>query len=155
MSTTDNPGAAVRPPLLYLAALAAGLVIDHALALPVAMGEIWLRLGGVALLLAGAALMAWAIACFRRAGTNVPTVLPATALVTTGPYRFSRNPIYLGMTAIYIGLALAFASPWAILPLPAVLAVMEFGVIRREECYLEEKFGDAYRAYRLGVRRWV
>lgn len=154
MSTTDTPGAAVRPPRLYLAALVAGLALDYGLPLPVDIGAFTVRVLGAALVLAGAALMAWAIACFRHAGTNIPTVLPATTLVSAGPYRFSRNPIYVAMTAIYLGLALALASPWAALLLLAVLPVIQVGVIRREESYLEAKFGDAYRAYRSRVRRW-
>jgi len=155
VSEADHPGAAVRPPLLHLAALIAGLVLDRVVALPLpATGPVTLVAGGLAAV-AGIGLMAWAITCFRRAGTNVPTVLPATALVTAGPYRFSRNPIYVGMIVTYLGLALAFASPWALLLSAPVLLVMHVGVVRREERYLEAKFGEAYRTYRRRVRRWL
>lgn len=154
MSAPDNPGTAVRPPRLYLGVLAAGLVLDYLLPLPVRIA-LPLRLAGIVPVVAGLALALWAFRHFSRAGTNVPTVLPSTALVTVGPYGHSRNPIYVGMTAIYLGLALAFASPWALVLLPAVLAVMEIGVIRREELYLENRFGEPYRAYRQRVRRWL
>ncbi|NQV80212.1 MAG: isoprenylcysteine carboxylmethyltransferase family protein, partial [Alphaproteobacteria bacterium] len=92
---------------------------------------------------------------FRRAGTAVQPYKPSTTVVTDGVYRFSRNPIYLGLTAFYLGLAFAVNSGWAILLLPLVLVVMHYGVIAREERYLEGKFGAAYRDYKNRVRRWL
>ena len=80
---------------------------------------------------------------------------PPTALVTEGPYRRSRNPIYLGMALIYLGVVCATASPGALALFPAVILVMEFGVIRREERYLERRFGEPYRSYKSHVRRWL
>ena len=106
-------------------------------------------------LVAGLGLLAACFLRFKAAGTNVPTWMPSTALVISGPYRFSRNPIYLALTIIYLGLALAYGSWWPIVLLAPVLIVMRFGVIGREERYLEAKFGDAYRAYRASVRRWI
>ena len=105
--------------------------------------------------LAGAGVMAMAMRGFKAAGTNVQTVLPATALVTTGIYARSRNPIYVALTTIYLGLALALNAVWALGLLVPVLVVMHYGVIRREERYLERKFGDAYRDYSARVRRWL
>ena len=100
-------------------------------------------------------LFAWAIATITRAGSNVPSTLPTTTIVDTGPYRFTRNPIYLAMVLGLIGLAIAFNSLWLLLMLVPFALVIRYGVIAREEAYLERKFGDVYRSYRARVRRWL
>jgi protein-S-isoprenylcysteine O-methyltransferase Ste14 len=92
---------------------------------------------------------------FRAAGTNIPPSLPTTALVTDGIYARTRNPLYLSSTLIYCGLAVAAGSLWAIVLTVPMLWVINVGVIAREERYLERKFGEAYRAYKGRVRRWV
>jgi protein-S-isoprenylcysteine O-methyltransferase Ste14 len=96
-----------------------------------------------------------ATARFKQAETNFIPWKPATALVTDGPYRFTRNPMYLGMAALYCGIALGTGLMWGLVLLPIVLAVIQFAVIRREEAYLEGLFGDTYRDYRAKVRRWI
>lgn len=150
----DTAGVAVRPPILYLGTLIAGGLFD--LVLPVPLPEFAFRLPAAGMLLAmGLILVAACFLRFKAAGTNVPTWMPTTALVTSGPYRFSRNPIYLGLTLIYLGLALGYGSLWPIVLLAPLLIVMRYGVIGREERYLEAKFGDAYRAYCSSVRRWI
>jgi protein-S-isoprenylcysteine O-methyltransferase Ste14 len=90
-----------------------------------------------------------------RAGSNVPTNLPTTTIVDTGPYRLTRNPIYLGMLLGLIGEAIAFNSLWPLVSLVAFALVIRYGVVAREEAYLERKFGDDYRRYRARVRRWL
>ena len=92
---------------------------------------------------------------FLAAGTNIPPNLPTTALVVDGIYGRTRNPLYLGATLVYLGLSVAAGSPWAIVLVVPLLWVINVGVIGREERYLERKFGDAYRAYKGRVRRWV
>ncbi len=92
---------------------------------------------------------------FQAAGTNIPPSLPTTALVIDGIYRRTRNPLYLGMTLVYLGLGVAAGSIWAIVLVVPLLWVINTGVVAREERYLERKFGDAYRAYKARVRRWV
>jgi protein-S-isoprenylcysteine O-methyltransferase Ste14 len=92
---------------------------------------------------------------FAAAGTNVPPTLPTTALVVDGIYRRSRNPLYLGLILVYLGLGVAAGSLWAIGLLVPLLWVINVGVVKREERYLERKFGDAYRAYKARVRRWI
>jgi len=94
-------------------------------------------------------------ATLRAAGTNVDPLLPTTAIVTAGPYRFSRNPIYVGLTLLYLGLALTFNTWWAVIVLVPILAVMHVGVVRREERYLEQKFGEPYRQFCSRVRRYL
>jgi protein-S-isoprenylcysteine O-methyltransferase Ste14 len=101
------------------------------------------------------ALFAWAIATVTQAGSNVPTSRPTTTIVDGGPYRFTRNPIYLGMALGLVGLAIAFNSVWLLLALVPFALVIHYGVVAREEAYLERKFGDVYRGYRARVRRWL
>ena len=117
-----------------------------------AAGSLWL---GLALGGFGLFLILWAARRFSGAGTAIPPYRPTTALVTDGPYRRSRNPIYLGMAFIYLGVVSGTVSLGALVLLPLVILVMEFGVIRREERYLETRFGAAYRSYRSQVRRWI
>lgn len=151
-----NPGVVIRPPFLYLGALLMGLSLDRLTSFPAWAGDrLWFRiLAGVLIGGAGVALASWAIRHFRTAGTNVPTNRPVHALVTSGPYRYTRNPIYVGLTLLYCGIAVAFGSVMAFVFLAIVLVTMEFGVVRREERYLEKLFGDDYLAYRQSVRRW-
>lgn len=153
----DNPGVIARPPLLYLTMLVVGVVIGLFEPLPVfASGWQGAHIdAGALLLIGGAALAAVCFQRFARAGTNVPTTLPAKALVTDGPYRVSRNPIYLALTTIYFGIALLLNSGWILLLAIPLLITMRYGVIAREERYLENKFGDVYRTYCEKVRRWI
>lgn len=103
----------------------------------------------------GAVIALWAFKTMRGAETPVNPYKPVTALVTSGPYRFSRNPIYLALTFIYFGLALYFNTLWAAALYPLVLIVMFFGVILREERYLLLRYGTKYLKYKVSVRRWL
>jgi protein-S-isoprenylcysteine O-methyltransferase Ste14 len=146
--------ATVPPPLYYIAGFAAGVALELVFPIdrpPVALVLIGAAIG-VALWLAldGAAMLR-----FRRAGTSIAPANPTTALVTSGPYRFTRNPMYLGMACLYVALALALGVIWALVALPAVLVAVDRLVIAREEPYLEARFGDEYRAYKRRVRRWL
>jgi len=150
----DKSGVPLAPPFLYLAALA--VAIGLGALWPLApMPPLLTHAGGGAILVAGAVPIVDSAIRFRRARTNITTFRPTTALVTDGLYRYSRNPIYLGLAALYLGLALLAGSWWGIILLPALLAVIRHVVIAREEAYLERKFGDAYRAYKARVRRWI
>ena len=149
----DYPRVIARPPLLYLGALLLGLLLNYLW--PARIVSEGVRYpGGVPVIVLGALVIAAAMREFRRAGTNVETHRPATALVTDGPYRFSRNPIYLGLTLIYAGIGLAANSLWTIVLLIPLLAIIRYGVIAREEAYLERKFGEKYVHYQTSVRRW-
>ena len=97
----------------------------------------------------------WAIVAITRAGSNVPTNLPTTTIVESGPYRFTRNPISLSKFLGLIGLAIAFDNLWLLMMLVPFALVIRYGVVVREKAYLERKFGDAYRGYRSHVRRWL
>ncbi|MGH7823457.1 MAG: methyltransferase family protein [Candidatus Binatia bacterium] len=153
-SDDDNPHVIAFPPLLYGASFAVALLLQALqpmTIMPLAIG-FWL---GIAFLVCGGAVALWGQRTMRRAGTNVNPSLPATALVTTGPFRYSRNPLYVALTLLYVGLALAVNTLWALLVLAPLLVTMRRGVIAREERYLEAKFGEAYRRYRSDVRRWL
>ncbi len=110
---------------------------------------------GAGLVLAGAILHASAIGRFRKAGTRHETDKPARALIADGPYRLSRNPIYLGWMSLYLGLGIFFNNLWIVFLGAPLFATLQVAIITREEEYLEGKFGADYRAYREGVRRWL
>ena len=157
LTDTGTAGVIARPPLLFLAALLIGVVSEWLRPLPFPVPGIdlvhWI-IGG-ALILTGLALAAAGIRNFLRAGTPVPTTEPTRALVTTGIHGWTRNPIYLGMFLIYGGIGVAVRSPWILmLTLPLAIAI-RYGVVAREEAYLERRFGDAYRDYKARARRWV
>lgn len=152
----DTPGVVAPPPLIFLGALALGVGLDFGvLRVPTGLPG-WFRFGiGGVFAAAALGLAAAALWRFRRAGTAVEPWRPSTALVTDGVYRFTRNPIYLGMALLYLGSALALDSGVALALLAPLLATVQVGVIGREERYLESKFGDEYRRYRASVRRWI
>ena len=160
----ETAGVIARPPALFLAALMFGFVSDHLLRLPFlaprpipGTGVVhWISaiIAG-SLILIGLALTAAGIRNFLRARTPVPTNQPTRALVTTGIHGWTRNPIYLGMFLVCGGIGVATRSPWTvILTLPLAITI-RYGVVAREEAYLERRFGDTYRDYKARVRRWV
>jgi protein-S-isoprenylcysteine O-methyltransferase Ste14 len=153
MTGADNAGVIVRPPLLYAVALAAMLALRWLWPLPIFSGSAFWP--GVALVAPDVGLLIWGRQTLVTGGTNVDPSLPSTAVVTSGPYRFSRNPLYMGLAVVYLGLTLALDTWWGIILLALVLIVMHQGVIQREERYLERKFGDGYRQYRAAVRRYL
>jgi protein-S-isoprenylcysteine O-methyltransferase Ste14 len=157
VSTTGGAVARIgffRPPLVYLASILIGLGLHWAVPLPMTGGR-WLDLWGAALMVASLLLFGYAVKLFRAAGTPVPARKPTTAIVTTGPYRFTRNPIYLAFSLLQLGLALLVGSWWLLATLVLAFALMHWIVVPREERYLEARFGDEYRRYKTSVRRWL
>lgn len=104
---------------------------------------------------AGLALLAWTLWMFHRHHTTVSPYAAATSLCTDGPFRFSRNPIYLGDWLIFVGVSLLLNTVWPLLFSPLIWIVLRYGVIRHEEAHLSARFGDAYRQYQTRVRRWI
>jgi protein-S-isoprenylcysteine O-methyltransferase Ste14 len=152
---SDTAAVIIRPPLALLLAIMAGLALNRFVPLsflPPDLPALWL---GAAAFAVGLALAIWAITTMTRAGSNVPTNLPTTTIVERGPYRFTRNPIYLGMFLALIGLTVALDNFWLLAMLVLFAIVIRYGVVAREEAYLERKFGDVYRSYRSRVRRWL
>jgi protein-S-isoprenylcysteine O-methyltransferase Ste14 len=157
MNDPGTAGVVARPPVLFLAALLLGLALDYLLPVPVAIlqGGLVHRTAAGVLILAGLALASAGIRNFAHAATPVPTNQPVRALVTTGIHGWTRNPIYVGMFLIYGGIAIAARSPWALLLTLPLAITIRYGVVAREEAYLERRFGDAYRDYKGRVRRWL
>jgi protein-S-isoprenylcysteine O-methyltransferase Ste14 len=157
VTASETAGVIARPPLFFLAAFLIGFVLDRLLPMPFPVPGIdlvhWI-IGG-SLILLGVAFAAAGIRNFSRAGTPVRSIEPTRALVTTGIHGWTRNPIYLGMFLLYGGIGVAAQSPWIlILTLPLAVTI-RYGVVAREEVYLERRFGDTYRDYKASVRRWV
>ena len=97
----------------------------------------------------------WVVRTFSRAGEDIRIEKPTNALVCNGPFRFSRNPMYVGLTLAYLSISLVLNTVWPLVFLPVALLLMHYGVIKREEAYLEELFGQEYRLYRARVRSWL
>jgi len=159
MADTARPahaGVYLPPPLWYAVGLAVGLAIGRWRPLPMtAAGSPARTAAAVAGAVAFAALALGAVATFRRARTTVVPNRPAAALVTGGPYRLTRNPMYLGLAALYVAVAALANSWWPVVLLPLVVAVIDRRVIAREERYLAGAFPDEYAAYCARVRRWL
>ena len=152
----DSPGVRFPPPLVFIGLLLLGFAAER-LTGPLSF-ELDGRIGaaiGVALALAGTIALIAAVGGFRRAGTRPEPWQPSTAIVTSGIYRLTRNPMYLGMALIHAGAAIGFDGPLALAALPLAIIVIRTGAIAREERYLEAKFGDEYRDYARRVRRWL
>jgi protein-S-isoprenylcysteine O-methyltransferase Ste14 len=151
----DNANAVIRPPIAWALALVAGLALDWLSPLPFVPESVPRAWTGAAVFAAGLTLAIWAIRTFRAGGTSIQTSRPATTVIASGPYRFTRNPIYAGMFLGQIGLAVGFDSFWILAMLIPFYLVIRYGVVAREEAYLERKFGGAYRDYKSRVRRWL
>jgi protein-S-isoprenylcysteine O-methyltransferase Ste14 len=150
-SEAEIAGILAPPPLIFASALAAGLALGNA---GIARKRSCDLIAGSAAALLGATLGLATIIALKRAGTHLRPDRPTTTLVTSGPFRYTRNPAYVGATLIYVGAALAARSVPALTFLPIALVVLERGVVEREESYLERRFGDAYRSYKAAVPRW-
>lgn len=151
----DNPGVVAHPPVLYLGALVALIVLRGIWPAPILANPSLVLYAGIALGVMGLALDLWAVATMHAAGTNIDPGRESTTVVTAGPFGYSRNPIYVGLTLLFIGFTLALNSWWGVVVLVPLLVVMHVGVIRREERYLEQKFGGDYLRYKYDVARYV
>lgn len=150
----DSPGIRVPPPLIYQLPLALGLLLGrrlHVAFLPRRMARIlgWPLVGG------GVALSGWAIRTMRTAETTMRTDMAVSKLIQDGPFRYTRNPLYLSDAMIYAGISALRNSLWAIVLLPLGMFVIQREVMGREERYLERTFGEEYLAYKARVRRWI
>ena len=148
-----GPNVITHPPFLYAGGLFVASLLERLYPLLKLNTNLHYYIGGAMIAVA----VVLAFSCFSRfvkAGTHAPTSKPSTAIVTTGLYRFSRNPIYLALTLLYLGIIVMDSNIWGVLALVPVLYLMTTGVIQREETYLEEKFGQDYLEYKASVRRW-
>ena len=153
----DPDSAQVRfpPPFVFLGFLLIGFGAGRWIALrTIGIEPPWGWIAGAILFVAGLATGLPAMQLFKRAGTPPPPWQPTTEIVTGGIYERTRNPMYIGMGLLYAGLAIGLDGPIALLLLPVVMLIIRYGVIAREERYLEAKFGEDYRSYKARVRRW-
>jgi protein-S-isoprenylcysteine O-methyltransferase Ste14 len=153
-NSADHAGVWVPPPLIYLVILGLGSAMHKVvpLALPAAFPA---RTAALIFLVCYLLLFGWSYRLFRRAQTSLVPIKPSTTLVVQGPYRLTRNPMYLSLVCLYLAVALWFGLGWALALVPLLILAVQHLAITREERYLEQKFGDAYRQYRARVRRWI
>jgi len=155
MSADEQQTTGIRliPPLVYLVPLLSGVALEYLV--PLVEIPPFARLGcGTILAGTSFALVVPTILKFRKADTPFNVRKPATTLVTDGPNSFTRNPGYVALTLLYLGLGFFFGSIWVLILVVPTLVLMDYGVIRREEQYLETKFGEEYARYKGSVRRW-
>jgi protein-S-isoprenylcysteine O-methyltransferase Ste14 len=153
----SNAGVRFPPPFLFVIGLLVGWMLDrYWYQLPLSrFGGTAVEILGWILVALGVILAGWGMVTFRRAKTAIRPDRSASQLVIHGPYRFTRNPMYTGLTVEYLGVAALLDSGWSIIVLPIVLLVLVRTVISREERYLNGAFGADYGAYRARVRRWI
>jgi protein-S-isoprenylcysteine O-methyltransferase Ste14 len=160
MTDTGTAGVVARPIVLFPVALLVGFVADQLLPLPFHFPRAGVVHGTSVviaglLIVIGISLFGTGVKSFSAAATPVPTNMPARTLVTTGIHGRTRNPIYLGFFLVYVGIGLVAHSLWILALTMPIAVVMRYGVVAREESYLERRFGDAYRDYKARVRRWL
>lgn len=153
-----GPGVWFPPPIIFIVGFLLGALIARLwYPAPIVPDRISRLFGTVGLVVAivGVIIASWGILTFAKAHTAIVPIHPAERLVQSGPYRYTRNPMYTGLTLLYLGLAAIFNALWPLLFLPIVLMALKRFVVDREEAYLSRKFGAEYEAYRRRVRRWV
>ena len=158
LSTTSQPdhcNVIVFPPLIPASCMLLGVLMTKLVPPTLPFSAIAVRSLGAIMLCIGAAGVAWMVITMKRAHTPIHTAKATTTLVETGPFRHTRNPMYLFGSIAYTGVALLIVSPWSLALLPLVVIATHYGVVLREESYLERKFGGAYRAYKQRVPRWL
>lgn len=158
MAENEKDGAAVRipPPLIYLAGIIIGVVV-HEFVMPLPFGlSTGLRIAaGVATVVVGLVLVGGAIGLFRRTGQDPKPWEPTPEIISTGVYRLTRNPMYVGLGWLQVAVGIGLSNWWIIIMVPAVLALVYATAVRQEELYLQKKFGDVYTRYKATVRRWL
>jgi protein-S-isoprenylcysteine O-methyltransferase Ste14 len=150
----DHSGVFVPPPLLYIFVFIIGILLHRIWPLGILHPSVD-RAAGIVCILAGLTLIAWSVQTFWHARTSVLPVRPSTKIVTDGPFRFTRNPMYIALALLYLGAAFWLNMLWPILLLPVLIFVVQFYIIAREERYLERKFDGEYLQYKSRVRRWL
>ncbi len=153
-NTHEGPGLRIHPPVVYLLVLLVAVGLNFLWPIPL-LPRWWGVVIGVFVIALGVTIMPAVVSRFRRAGTAFDPHQPATALITDGPYRFSRNPAYIALTLWYLGLGLALNNAWILLLAILPVLVMDRCAIPREERHLEEKFGQEYVRYKTRIRRWL
>ena len=152
---TDSANVVALPPVIYLSAVLTGVLLKWLLGGSIAAGSGVRLVAGVVLLAAALGMMAWFARALKHTDQDPNPNTPTPSIISEGPFRYTRNPAYVALTAIQVSLALLLDNVWILVTLAPVLAVMHYGVILREEAYLTRKFGDEYLQYKTRVRRWL
>ena len=150
----DVPNVTIVPPLVYLVGIVIGFLATIWMPTKVVPNSVAWTVGGI-LIFCGAVLAGGAILKFKDVGTTVRPDRAASTLVIAGPYKITRNPMYLGLAFVYAGIAIAGQSVWALILLAVVLIIVQRGAIEPEEAFLEKRFGADYLSYKEKVRRWI
>ena len=150
----DNPGVLTAPPLIYLAGLLIGLGLEALWPIPVLSQSVQYT-AGLAVMAVSFVFAAWGFRTFAKAKTHLDVYKPTLAIITTGPFRYSRNPLYVSLTMLYVGIAILVDGGWILAMVVPTLVIIHYGVIIREEAYLAAKFPDTYLPYKARVRRWL
>jgi protein-S-isoprenylcysteine O-methyltransferase Ste14 len=151
---SDAPNVKIIPPLVYLAGLVVGLLVSMWMPTKVVPNPAAWIIGGF-LIFCGAVLAGSAILQFKGVGTTVRPDRAASSLVIAGPYKITRNPMYLGLALVYLGIAMADQSIWALILFPVIMIIIQHWAIEPEEAFLERRFGTDYSSYKANVRRWL
>jgi protein-S-isoprenylcysteine O-methyltransferase Ste14 len=154
VDATSGTGVRIPPPVFYLVALAMGIALDYLWPLSFFSGASRYVVGSI-FVFVSLAIMPPVLRRFRRAGTPFDVRKPASALITDGPYRFSRNPTYVSLTLVYLGISVLIDNGWVLILVVPVFVVMDRWVVTSEERHLAAKFGDQYLRYKSLVRRWL
>jgi protein-S-isoprenylcysteine O-methyltransferase Ste14 len=154
-STERGANVHIPPPLVYIGFIVLGALLQYTIAPIPFPGDAWIRIVGVIIVVAGLVLIFSALATFRRTGQDPKPWTPSPELIVQGPYRSTRNPMYVGLACILVGLGLALNNLWFLLLAAVALLVVHFIAVLPEEKYLNEKFGSSYKEYRTKVRRYI
>jgi protein-S-isoprenylcysteine O-methyltransferase Ste14 len=153
-TNSDAPNVKIIPPLIYFAGLVIGLLLSFWMPTKLlSSSAAWVL--GAFFMITGGALAGSAIFKFESRGTTIRPDRAASSLVMSGPYKITRNPMYLGLALLYFGIAIAEQSLWALILLPLVLIIIQRKAIEPEEAFLERRFGAEYTGYKASVRRWL
>jgi protein-S-isoprenylcysteine O-methyltransferase Ste14 len=151
----DSPGVIAPPPLIFLSGLISGGIVHWFFPVYIFPPLFVVKIAGALLIVGGLGIILDVHLKMKRARTNIEPWKPTTKIISDGIYAYSRNPVYVAMLLIYLGAVFVFNSFWFLPFLILVLLVMHYGVIIREESYLEGKFGEEYRQYKKRIRRWI
>lgn len=154
-NASDGAAVWIQPPLLFAGGVLLGAVLQWAWALEVARGSSLRTALGVAVICGGVAILLGAFSAFRRIGQHPDPRKPTPAISRDGPYRFTRNPMYVGGGLVQLGIGIAFGNAWIVALVIPVVLLIHYGAILPEERYLERKFGDEYTRFKASVRRWL
>jgi protein-S-isoprenylcysteine O-methyltransferase Ste14 len=156
-NSKDSPGVFIPPPLIYAGFFLLSFLIQGYLTIKAAFffHSRAANIAGLLIIFTGLAFILPALRQFFQTKNTVALIKPATSLQTSGIYSLTRNPMYVGLSLIYLGMALIFGNWWTLILFPVLLATVHFRVIRPEEKYLSRAFGDHYTEYKNKVRRWI